>query len=118
MKILYYLVFCCFFAVSCDSAKKTSIVSVSTPLSNDAVVDVIGMGQKVPDGSKLLGQISIGESGMTATKNCTYAKVVSDAQIQARAIGGNILQITQHKEPSALGSSCHRLKCDVYLKKS
>ena len=118
MKNYYFLLFClAFFGVSCESSKKVSVVSVSTPLSIDALVDVIGQGQKVPNDSKLLGQIKIGESGMTATKNCTYARVLEDAQKQARVLGGNLIQIIEHKEPSALGSSCHRLKCDVYLVK-
>jgi len=103
------------FLASCSASKKVSVLSVSTPLSSDAPVEVIGQGQKVPDGAKLLGQIKIGESGMTGAWNCTYEKVIQEAQKQARTLGGNILQIIEHKEPSLL-TSCHRLKCDVYKK--
>lgn len=117
MKNLLFAIICCFLAVSCGSAKKTSVLFVSTPLPSDAPVEIIGIGQKVKENAKLIGQISIGESGMTATKNCTYDKVIEQAQIQARAIGANLLQITKHKEPTALGSSCHALKCDAYLVK-
>ena len=118
MKNYYFLLlFGVFLGVSCESSKKISVVSVSTPLSIDAVVDVIGIGQKVPNDAKLLGQIKFGDSGMTSTKICTYARVLEDAQKNARVLGGNLLQIIEHKEPSALGSTCHRLKCDVYLVK-
>ena len=101
---------------SCGTSKTTSVLVPSTPLAYDATVDIIGIGQKVPDGAKLLGQIKIGDSGITAGGNCTYDKVVNDAIIQSRAMGGNLLQIRQHKEPNILLSSCHRIWCDVYKK--
>lgn len=115
MKSIYSL-FTILFLLSCGpTTKKVSILSTATPLPPDAEVKVIGTGEKVPEGAKLLGNLKIGD-GNTLAKNCTYVKVVADAQEQARGIGGNLIQITKHKEPD-LGSTCHRLWCDVYFVK-
>lgn len=97
------------------TSKKVSVLSVATPLPQGSEIQVIGTGAKVPEGAKLLGNIKIGD-GNTLAKNCTYVKVVADAQEQARGMGGNAIQITKHKEPDIL-STCHRLWCDVYFVK-
>lgn len=102
--------------VSCGTtSKQVSVVAVATPLPAGTTVEVMGAGQPVPAGAKYLGAVKIGD-GNTATKNCTYAKVVADAQEQARAMGGNLLQIKKHTEPNLI-STCHRIECDVYLLK-
>lgn len=110
----YFFLFSLLYFLSCGTQKDVSVLSPATPLPSDATVEVIGVGQKVPDGAKLLGHVKIGDSGFST--NCTYDKVVSDAQKQARGMGGNLLQITKHKEPN-IGSTCHRLECDVYVVK-
>ena len=114
MKNLFLLIILSLF-FSCASKKNTTILNYATPLPPGTTVEVIGNGQKVPDGARLLGHVKVGESGMTATKNCTYDKVMEASQAQARSMGGNLIQIIQHKEPN-FASSCHRLKVDVYLK--
>lgn len=97
------------------TTKKVSVLTVATPLPAGTKVEVIGAGQAVPSAAKLLGAVKIGDD-MTATKNCTYDKVVADAQEQARMMGGNLLQIKKHTEPNAW-STCHRIECDVYFTK-
>jgi len=101
---------------ACGTSKQVSVITAATPLQKDAFVEVIGMGQKVSQTSKLLGRVKIVDSGFTAGSNCTYAQVVADAQNQARGMGGDLIQITEHKEPGILTSSCHRIWCDVYKK--
>ena len=98
---------------SCSTTKKVSILEYSTPLPENTIVDVIGIGQKVPEGARLLGHVKIGDSGFSV--NCTYDKVIASAQTQARSIGGNLLQITKHKTPNILTSTCHRIEGDVYF---
>ena len=111
------LLFCfLFICAACGTSKNTSVLMVATPLAANAEVEVIGKGQTIPNGAKLLGHIKIGDSGLTSGGNCTYDKVVADAVTQSRAMGGNLMQITEHKEPNILFSNCHRLFCDVYLK--
>ena len=90
-------------------------MSAATPLPQGTVIQVIGIGQQPPKDAKLIGSVKIGD-GYTLAKNCTYPKVVADAQEQARGMGGNLIQIKKHKEPDIL-STCHRLECDVYFTK-
>jgi hypothetical protein len=101
-----------FFFLSCGTSKKVSIAQYATPTTEQ--VQIIGIGQQVPSEAVLLGSVNIGDTGLTT--KCSYADVINEAIIQAQAMGGNILYIKQHKEPSTLGSSCHRIKCEVYKK--
>jgi hypothetical protein len=81
-------------------------------LPANATVNVYGTTQQAPTDAKLIGSLFIGDSGFTT--KCNYAQVIEDAQNQARAMGGNIIVITKHKEPSIWGSSCHRITAEVY----
>ena len=96
---------------ACSTSKHTSVINYATPLPAGTHVEVIGIGQQVPDGAKLLGSISVGDSGFTT--QCSYQEVIRDAINMARDMGGNVLQITQHKEPNLI-CDCHRIKADVY----
>jgi hypothetical protein len=96
------------------TSKSVSVAVVSTPLPPDAKIEVLGNNQAMPTNARYLGSVKIGDDTMTAGKNCTYDRVISDAQEQARAMGGNVLQIKKHIEPN-IWSTCHRLVCDVYL---
>jgi len=48
------------------------------------------------------------------TMKCTYQDVISEVMDQARAMGGNVVQIIKHKKPGAW-RTCHRIKADVYF---
>lgn len=115
MKALLFIFLAGLVSSCAGTSKKTSVLTVATPLPAGTQVEVIGVGQSVPPGAKLLGAVKIGDD-MTATKKCTYDKVVADAQEQARMMGGNLLQIKKHTEPN-VWSTCHRLECDIYLVK-
>ena len=112
MKNLLFLVL---LLSACDTSKQVSVVQTLTPLPPSVEVAVLGSGQKVPDNSKLLGTVKIGD-GWTKAKDCTYDKVIADAQSQARGMGGNLIQIIEKKDPSIV-SSCYRIKADVYYLK-
>lgn len=96
---------------ACSTSKQTSVINYATPLPVNTTVEIRGIGQNIPDGAKLLGSISVGDSGFTT--QCSYQEVIRDAINMARDMGGNVLQITEHKEPD-IWSSCHRIKADVY----
>ncbi|MFM2267317.1 MAG: hypothetical protein RL757_758 [Bacteroidota bacterium] len=103
-----------FFAVSCGTSKQVSIAKTATPLSADATVELIGESQTPPNTAQFLGSVKIGDSG--ASVGCDYATVISQAQKQARAMGGNLMHLKKHSYPSIV-STCHRIECDVYLVK-
>ena len=114
LKTIFLLALVPFFITACKTSKYTNIINYSTPLNKEVQVKVIGIGQKVPDNAKLLGSVNIGDSGFTKTSNCTYQAVLNEAIEQARTMGGNLIQIIEHKEPD-FTSTCHRIKVDVYL---
>lgn len=110
MKQIIFLLFTLVLA-ACSTSKQTSVLNYATPLPAGTQVEVIGLGQKVPNGAKLLGSISVGDSGFTT--QCSYQEVIRDAINMSRNMGGNVLQITEHKEPN-IWCDCHRIKADVY----
>ncbi len=69
----------------------------------------------LPEDADKIGNIKVGDSGFST--NCGFDKVMEDAKIEARKIGGNILFITRHKTPD-LWSSCHRISADIYFSES
>jgi hypothetical protein len=70
-------------------------------------VVVISLNQQVPDNSEVLGQVKIGDTGFST--NCGYETVIGKAKFEARKAGGNAIKIIEHRPPSVLGSSCHRI---------
>lgn len=110
MKKTIFLLFMLVLA-ACSTSKRTSVLNYATPLPAGTHVEIIGLGQQVPDGAKLLGSISVGDAGFTT--QCSYQEVIRDAINMSRNMGGNVLQITEHKEPD-IWTSCHRIKADVY----
>lgn len=99
--------------MGCGTSKKVSVLQYAT--STNGPITILGQGQQIPTDAILLGSVKIDDTGFTT--KCSYAEVIKDATEQAQAMGGNILYIRVHKEPSSLGSSCHRIECDVYKSK-
>lgn len=100
--------------VSCGTKKQTSVYQYSTPIQMSEKVEIISLGQTIPETAKFLGSVKISDTGFST--KCSYAEVIKDVEQQARSMGGNLIVIKEHKEPSVLGSTCHRIKADVYLK--
>ena len=57
-----------------------------------------------------IGKIEIRDGGLTL--NCDYETIKKLAKEKALKLGGNGLQITEHRKPD-LWSTCHRIKADV-----
>ncbi len=95
---------------SCGPAVTTHITSVNSTLDFREEVLVLGINDSIPDAVKTIGDIKIGDSGLSV--NCNYEKVITRAKEEVRKAGGNVLKITQHKMPDML-SSCHRIKAQI-----
>ena len=91
----------------------TSFSSDLPPISDGIEITVLDINDVVPDGAQELGTVRIGDTGFTLAKNATYEKVLDLAKAQARAAGGNVLKITEHKYPD-FSSSIHRLNATIY----
>ena len=114
MKKIYkcLLIACLGVLMACSPKIRTDIISNQSALSYDAKILVLTEKQVVPDGLREIGEVSIGDSGFTT--KCNYETMLEKAKLEARKVGANIIKITEHKFPSAFGSSCHRLKIKLY----
>ena len=70
-------------------------------------VHLYGVGQTVPESAELIGTVKVVDSG--ASTKCNYDQVVALAKQTTSKNGGNVLVLTDHREPSLLGSSCHQI---------
>lgn len=99
------------FIISCSPKVTTSVINKYEPIDFRTDVIVLGVSEKIPDETEVLGEIKVGDSGLST--KCAYEDVIALAKIEAMKIGGNVLKITEHKLPSALGSSCHRIQAKI-----
>ena len=105
---------CLGFLYACSPKIKTVLSSGQQvkSLAYDSEVYVYSINESVPDGVIKIAQISLGDTGFTL--KCNYETMLEKAKQEARKVGANVLKITQHKTPSLLGSTCHRLKVTLY----
>ena len=96
---------------SCSPKVTKVVVKSYDPIDYKQDVIVFGLDDAKPDGAEILGIIKIGDNGFTA--NCTLELVLETAKFEARKIGANAIKITEHKPPSAFGSSCHRISAEL-----
>ena len=96
---------------SCSPKISTNISSNYQPLDYRQEVVVFSMDKAEPDGAEFLGQVKIGDTGFST--NCSYDVVVDKAKLEARKVGGNAIKIVEHKMPSVMGSSCHRITARI-----
>ncbi|MCM1168729.1 MAG: DUF4156 domain-containing protein [Bacteroides sp.] len=115
MKKVWIFVLLTSLLCGCTGTKKvTNVLTYRTPYNGEVLVK--GLGEVIPDGSVLLGSVTVGENGgRTRTKDCTYQAVISDIRKLAAGMGGNAVVITKHKEPSEWRSTCHQIWANVYF---
>lgn len=92
------------------------VVSLSThalaqALSDTSEVLILKLGEALPEGAKLMGDIKVQDGGFKI--KCGYDRTIEQAKEKARKKGANILLITELKAPDSK-STCYRLKADVY----
>ncbi len=107
----FILFFFCLVFASCSPRIRTTIISQHAPLDYEANVAVIELNENIPLDAEIIGQVRIGDSGFSV--NCDYATALASAKLEARKVGGNAIKITEHKLPSAMGSTCHRIKAQI-----
>lgn len=99
------------FLNSCSPKISTSLSKKYPALDYKQAVLVIGLNQTEPDDAEVLGKVKIGDGGFTT--DCSYETVIDKAKMEARKIGGNAIKIIEHKPPTAMGSSCHRITAKI-----
>lgn len=100
---------------SCSPKIQTSVLKRYPARSEGSPVVVYRLADSValPAETEVLGVVNVEDGGFTT--GCSYDKVLQLAKEQVNRHGGNGLYLTWHKEPSALGSSCHQLGGEMLL---
>ncbi len=75
---------------------------------------IIQTAQPLPDGCLQVGTVTVGDSGLTKTKNCTYEACIEAIQEEAKKMGGQFIYIVKIKEPESWGSTCYNIVADIY----
>ena len=97
---------------SCSPKIRTHISTEDTkPLGSETEILIIKQDEKVPENSKFIGELKIGDSGFST--DCGYTKVMSDAKVTAKKHGANLIYLTEVKKPN-FGSTCYRIKAKLY----
>jgi hypothetical protein len=102
--------------ISCGATIKTNITNNSNieKLKNTEVL-LLDNPNDLPTNSILIGDIAIGDSGITT--NCSRPEVIQTAKSNAILNNSNILLIEEIKEPN-VWSTCYRLKGKLYYNNS
>jgi hypothetical protein len=109
-KYLFILLGACLMISSCNPKVTKSIIRTYPPLNSSTEISVLDLRTPIPIGAENLGSIKIGDSGFST--NCTWNTVIEKAKSEARRVGGNVIKITEHKQPDIV-SSCHRIKVTI-----
>ena len=102
-----------FLTTGCSPSVYTSIQKSYPARIEGSTVLVYDMADSLPEPAEVLGSVTVKDSGFSV--NCNYAKVMQRAKDETNKIGGNGLHLFWHKEPSVLGSSCHRIAAHMLL---
>ncbi|NEN24379.1 hypothetical protein G3O08_12780 [Cryomorpha ignava] len=96
---------------SCNPKVSTSLTKTLPALDYRDEVIVIGLSQQEPENSEYIGEVKITDTGFST--KCGYDIVINKAKLAARKAGGNAIKIIEHRLPSALGSTCHRITARI-----
>lgn len=95
----------------CSPKVSTNLIKTFSPLDFNEEVIVLGIEEETPPMATELGTVKIGDTGFST--NCGWDVVIHRAKMEARKAGGNVLKLTEHIPPSAMGSSCDRIKATI-----
>lgn len=98
------------YLLSCAPSVSRTFIKKYAPLDYKERVIVYGLNYQEPSNAEILGQIKIGDTGLTT--DCSYKTVIEKAIFEARKIGGNVIKITEHQTPD-FWSSCHRITAKI-----
>lgn len=99
------------FFSSCSHRVSTSLSKSYPALNYQQEVVVIGLDQPAPENTEVLGQVKLGDTGFST--KCNYDMAIDKAKLEARKAGGNAIKIIEHRPPSLMGSSCHRITANI-----
>lgn len=111
-KVITLILFSLITLHSCSPKIRTNLsTNTYKPLESESEIVVVEQNGKVPENSKFIGDLKIGDSGFST--DCGYSKVMDEAKIAARKSGANLIHLTEVKKPN-FGSTCYRIKAKLY----
>lgn len=115
MKKLAFLLLVTIMLGGCKLKESIYIDNYYAPVDN---VTIIQIGQTLPDNIVRVGSISVGESGSTPTKKCTYQACMNAITLAAKKNGVHLVHIVSIREPYSGGfwgsSTCYDITADFY----
>ena len=76
-------------------------------------VTVVEPGMPAPKGAITLGRVAVVDRGTSV--HCKYDQVLALAKKETARIGGNVLQIVEHRRPSLWNGTCHQIMGNMLL---
>ena len=98
-----------FIFCSCGPKISKTLTTNYSALDYREKVVILGLSDEMPQG-EILGEVKSGDTGFST--KCSYERVLSRLEDEARKAGGNVLKITKHKTPD-FWSSCHRTTATI-----
>ena len=95
----------------CGPAVYTKVYQVQEPIPPSEAVVVLDKHTEMYSGATLLGTIRVEDTGYTIS--CTLPQVLKKAVVEARKMGENVVRVVQVYPPD-YGSSCYRIKVEVF----
>lgn len=108
-RIIFFLLSVPLFA--CSPKVKSKITTPYTALDPNERVVLFDKNDSMPIEAISIGTVKIGDTGFSV--DCGWDVTIEKAKEAARASGGNVLKIIQHKKPNG-GSTCDRITAEVF----
>ena len=110
MKNVFCSILILLMATSCQTAPRViaELTEKHPARSTDSVM-IYEVGDSVPAEARAIGTVKCTDGGFTPTAKCLYGNMLALAVKKTAESGGNVLRIDKHKDPSFMGSTCHRI---------
>lgn len=98
---------------NCSTSIKTKVNNSSfQSLNDDEIIYILKNTKSIPENSIFIGNIKIGDTGFST--DCSYKTVINDAKKEAKKLGANLVLLTEVKEPTTFGSTCYKIRAELY----
>ncbi|MGB3607341.1 MAG: hypothetical protein WA775_10885 [Psychroserpens sp.] len=96
---------------SCSPKISSNFTNPQPKLSIDEKIALLDIEHKLPESISKIGELRFQDSGFST--DCSFNSLMTQARIEARKNGANIVKVIDKKKPD-IWSSCYRLKIELY----
>lgn len=112
MRRMFYLLLASGFLYQCAQKSSPSTTAFrANPLPDSIAVFMLQPDELVPDNSKFVREIQMGQSLFSS--NCGYKNLMNYARFTAKQSGANLIHLTQINKP-AMGNGCYHVTARLY----